>query len=199
MSCFSLGLLFLFFSKPLQWRHNGCDCVSNHQPQDRLLNRLFRRRLKKISKLRVTGLCAGNSPVTGEFPAQMACNAKSVSIWWRHHVRVISTFIQPSAPFIVMITTDEMITYQSIIVFYINWYCISIIMSVVAIRMTWAHLYHLKEYKYLFSIKCTKQVNVFVFAVDYDFTPERHDATYILSGSTAENQRYVRTQHMLTF
>ena len=25
------------------------------------------------------------SPVTGEFPAQMASNAESVSIWWRHH------------------------------------------------------------------------------------------------------------------
>ena len=40
---------------------------------------------KKTSKLRVTGLCAGNSPVTGEFPAQMASNAEIVSIWWRHH------------------------------------------------------------------------------------------------------------------
>ena len=26
-----------------------------------------------------------NSPVTGEFPAQMASNAENVSIWWRHH------------------------------------------------------------------------------------------------------------------
>ena len=42
-------------------------------------------RLKKTSKLRVTGLCAGNSPVTGEFPAQMASYAENVSIWWRHH------------------------------------------------------------------------------------------------------------------
>ena len=33
-------------------------------------------------KLRVTDLCAGNSPVTGEFPAQMASNAENVSIWW---------------------------------------------------------------------------------------------------------------------
>ena len=40
----------------------------------------------KHSKLRVTGLCAGNSPVTGEFPAHMASNAKNVSIWRRHHV-----------------------------------------------------------------------------------------------------------------
>ena len=35
--------------------------------------------------LRVTGLCAGNSPVTVEFPAQRARNADNVSIWWRHH------------------------------------------------------------------------------------------------------------------
>ena len=46
----------------LQWRHNGRDSVSNHQPRDCLLNRLFRRRSHKTSKLRVTGLCAGNSP-----------------------------------------------------------------------------------------------------------------------------------------
>ena len=39
----------------------------------------------KTLKLRVTGLCGGNSPVTGEFPAQMASNAENVSIWWRHH------------------------------------------------------------------------------------------------------------------
>ena len=41
---------------------------------------------KKTSKLRVTGLCEGNSPVTDEFPAQKASNAENVSIWWRHHV-----------------------------------------------------------------------------------------------------------------
>ena len=70
----------------LQWRHNGRDVVSNDQPRHCLLNRLFWRRSKKTSKLRVTGLCAGNSPVTGEFPAQMASNAENVSIWWRHHV-----------------------------------------------------------------------------------------------------------------
>ena len=70
----------------LRWRHNERDSVSNHQPHDCLLNRLFRRRSKKISKLRVTGLCEGNSPVTGEFPAQMASYEENVSIWWRHHV-----------------------------------------------------------------------------------------------------------------
>ena len=61
-------------------RHYGRDGVGNHQPHDCLLNRSFRRRSKKTSKLRVTGLCAGNSPVTGEFPAQMASNAENVSI-----------------------------------------------------------------------------------------------------------------------
>ena len=69
---------------PLQWRHNWRDGVSGHQLDDCLLNRLFRRRSKKTSKLRVTGLCARNSPVTGEFPAQMASNAENVSILWRH-------------------------------------------------------------------------------------------------------------------
>ena len=33
----------------------------------------------------VTGLCVGNSPVTGEFPAQRASNSENVSIWWCHH------------------------------------------------------------------------------------------------------------------
>ena len=61
---------------PLQWRHNGRDRVSNHQTHDCLLNRLFRRRSKKTSRPCVTDLCAGNSPGTGEFPAQMASNAE---------------------------------------------------------------------------------------------------------------------------
>ena len=59
--------------------------MANHQPHDCLLNRLFKRRSKKTSKFRVTGLCEGSSPETGEFPAQRASNAEKVSIWWRHH------------------------------------------------------------------------------------------------------------------
>ena len=62
----------------LQWRHNGNDSISNHQPHDCLLNRLFRRRSKKTSKLRVSGLCAGNSP-------------GPVSIWWLHHATKLDT------------------------------------------------------------------------------------------------------------
>ena len=70
----------------LQLCHDERDGVSNHQPDDCLLTPLFSHRSKKTSKLCVTGLCAGNSPVTGEFPAQRASNAKNVSIWWRHDV-----------------------------------------------------------------------------------------------------------------
>ena len=81
-----LGWKHLDGKNSLRWRHNECDSDSNHQPHGCLLNRLCRRRSKKTSKLRVTGLCAGNSPWTGEFPAQMASNAENVSIWWRHHV-----------------------------------------------------------------------------------------------------------------
>ena len=46
----------------------------------------WRRRSKKISNLRVTGLCEGNSPVTGGFPSQRVSNAENVSIWWHQDV-----------------------------------------------------------------------------------------------------------------
>ena len=69
-----------------QWRHNERGSDSNHQPRDCLLNCLFRRRSKKTSKLRVAGLCQGDSLVTSEFPSQRASNAENGSIWWHHHV-----------------------------------------------------------------------------------------------------------------
>ena len=82
-------------NKSLQRRHNERDVVSNHQPHDCLLKRLFWRRSKKTSKLRVTGLCVGNSPVTGEFLAQRASNAENISIIATHlhiHESVNQTF-----------------------------------------------------------------------------------------------------------
>ena len=79
-----LHITLPYITSPLQWRHNGRDSVSNHQPHDCLLNRLFRRRSKKTSKLRVTGFC--------EFPAQMASNAEKISIWWHHHVMPLNEF-----------------------------------------------------------------------------------------------------------
>ena len=56
----------------LQWRHNERDGVSNHQFLDCLLYRLFRQRSEKTSKLRIIGLCEGNSLVTGEFPSYIS-------------------------------------------------------------------------------------------------------------------------------
>ena len=59
---------------------NGCDGVSNHQPPHCIISRLFRSRSKKTRNPRVTGLCAGNSPMTGESPAQIASDAENISI-----------------------------------------------------------------------------------------------------------------------
>ena len=85
----------LWFETPsrssLHWRHNDHDGVSNHQPHGCLLNRLFRRRSKKASKLRVTGLCVEFTG-TVEFPAQSPVTRKMfpfddvimimASKWW---------------------------------------------------------------------------------------------------------------------
>ena len=56
-----------------------------YQPQYCLPNGFFRRRSMKTSKLRVSGLCLGNSPMTSECSAQRASNVENVFIWWRHH------------------------------------------------------------------------------------------------------------------
>ena len=52
-----------------------------------LLNRLFRHRSKKTSKLRVTGLFVGKSPVKGEFPHKGRVTRKmfpfdDVTVFW---------------------------------------------------------------------------------------------------------------------
>ena len=77
----------------LEWRHNGLDGVSNHQPHDCLLSRSFMHRSKNTSKLRITGLWVGNSPVTNEFLAQRASNTQNVSVWWCHRVMLSNTHI----------------------------------------------------------------------------------------------------------
>ena len=59
----------------LQYRHNGCEGVSNHQPHHCLLNRLIRSK-KKSKLLPLCGEFAGG----GEFPVQKASNAKNISI-----------------------------------------------------------------------------------------------------------------------
>ena len=86
--CFSIA------KTSLHWRYNERDDISNDQPHDSLLNILFRCRSRKTSKIRVAGLCAGNSPVTGEFPTQRASNTENVSIWWCHHAVIYQIWTQ---------------------------------------------------------------------------------------------------------
>ena len=73
----------IFFTS--QWRHDERDDVWNHW-RLHCFQLLLQAQIKEnIKKLRITGLCAGNSQVTGEFPAQNASNVENGSIWWRHH------------------------------------------------------------------------------------------------------------------
>ena len=69
----------------LQWRHNGRDGVSNHQPHDCLLNRLFGRWSKKHQSS--ASLAFVYEEFTGdyEFPAQMASNAEMFPFDDGHH------------------------------------------------------------------------------------------------------------------
>ena len=60
--CVLVATRLYYKALTLRWHQNGRDSVSNHQLHGCLFNRLFRRRSKKTSKLRVTGLCLGNSP-----------------------------------------------------------------------------------------------------------------------------------------
>ena len=76
----TLLLLFIICSNYLQnplltvwlytllWRHN--EPIANHQRLNYQINSLFKAQIKETSKFRVTELCCGNWPVTGEFPAQ---------------------------------------------------------------------------------------------------------------------------------
>ena len=56
-------MIMLVHSVPLQCRHNEHHWFSTHRRLYSLPNNLFRRISKKTSRLRVTGLCEGNSPV----------------------------------------------------------------------------------------------------------------------------------------
>ena len=74
------------------------DGASNHRRLDCLLRCLLKRRSKKTSTLRVSGLCKGNPPVTGGFPSERASNVENVFvffIWWRHHATNQFTATRP--------------------------------------------------------------------------------------------------------
>ena len=68
----------------LQWCHNGHDGIWNHKSHDCLLNRSFRRTSKKTSKLCVTDLCKGNSPVTGELSNKLLWGEFTSDQWIPH-------------------------------------------------------------------------------------------------------------------
>ena len=69
--------MYFLSSRTLPWRHNDHDGVANHQPHGCLLYRLFGRRSKKTSKLRVNERW---------IPRTKASDAENVSIWWRHEI-----------------------------------------------------------------------------------------------------------------
>ena len=75
----------------LQWRHNGRDSVSNHQPYVCLINSLFKRRSRKHQSSASLAFVR-RIHRSGEFPAQMASDAVNVSIWWRHHEETSMVF-----------------------------------------------------------------------------------------------------------
>ena len=66
-------------------------------------------------KLCIDGLCAGNSPGTGEIPAQMASDAENVSIWWRHHEYQVQRLIHHKRwqPYQFHDKRDKMLSYNN--------------------------------------------------------------------------------------
>ena len=90
----------------LHWRHNHHDDVLNHQPHGCLLNRLFGRRSKKTSKLRVTGLRAGNSPGPVNSPHKGPVTRKIFPFddvimgWFRQYLPVTSVAYGKSLLFV---------------------------------------------------------------------------------------------------
>ena len=90
-----------------QWRHDGLDNVSNHQPHDCFLKRLFRRRSKiNIKAPRHWPLC-GEFTGTGDFPAHSASYAENVSIWWGHHVNLCTWTARLMMNYILEAITDN--------------------------------------------------------------------------------------------
>ena len=74
-------------ARTLRWRSIRHGGVSNRQPHltivySTVYSGADQRKHQSSASL---AFVRGNSPGTGEFPAQMASNAENISIWWRHH------------------------------------------------------------------------------------------------------------------
>ena len=74
----------------IQWRHNDCNGVWNHQRLDCLLNCLFRCRSKETSKLRVTGLGEANPLLTIGFPSQRASYCPILTLRYKQSIKHVS-------------------------------------------------------------------------------------------------------------
>ena len=114
--------------KVLERRHNKRDGVSNHRRLDCLLDRLFRRRSKKTSKLHVTGLCGGihwwpiNSPhkrpVTRKtFPFDdvvmvLKCSPRNRTVMWQGRHQDISSYVIYPAPSVLCSVSVTYVTKQ---------------------------------------------------------------------------------------
>ena len=88
---------------PLQWRHNGQDGVSNHQPHDCLLNRLLSADLRKHESSPPLAFVQVIHRGPVNYPHKRASNAENVSIWWRHHI----TGLVPNRPRLMMAQFDD--------------------------------------------------------------------------------------------
>ena len=70
--------------KPLQWRHNERNGVSNHRCLGCLLDRLFRRRSRRhlsSTSMAFVKEITDNRWILSQRPS----NAENGSNWWRHH------------------------------------------------------------------------------------------------------------------
>ena len=108
-----------------------------------------RRRSKKTSKLRVTGFYEGNSPVTGEFPAQSPLTRKSFRLMTSSHC---APFTRSSVLIYMFIYMYVHSLYEFCYRSYIQWECHSVLAKLHPItfyrgvRGSWA------ECHFLFSL-----------------------------------------------
>ena len=115
-----------------QWRHNGRDSVSNHKPHDCLLNRLFRHRSKKTSKLHVTGLPRGAVNSLFKWPVTRNMFPFDDVIRWCHiFVLGRCDTLNPNGPgyiWLVLKHIDlELIIWNQYLIICVIWYWLNLI------------------------------------------------------------------------
>ena len=62
--------------------------ISDHQPPKCMFNSLCRLTSKKHQRSTLLALCEGNPLATSGFPSQCMSNPESVSILWRHYLKI---------------------------------------------------------------------------------------------------------------